>query len=437
MQTITINGIQYGMGLWWQAIDPMSYKQAKTKARQTIEEMNQSEAHVPYFVPYNCYAIKDNHAGNVNYSMVGLGCFTNGERAAKIESLAMSLLLADPDRKWIGKFLFGDEAWIVAIADGMILPDEGADYYGPYNEAQEIFERLIADNDEGSGYEILEYDSIDESRNALESILSRLPSSIHKRTLIHPLKQPFPVKHVVISVAVVCVGAGMFWGYKVFQNYQYQKMLENQRLIAQQKLLLQRKQLNQESSFSNVWEQKPSPDVFLTTAWGLARNQAISSKGWQVESIAIDEKTIVFGWHRKKYAAFSDFPDNAVFDFKKPDICATTTGLNIALPARSEKSPLLTKDKGAAGIYDVAKLFACSVDLEWKGVPQKMVNVGEMSKKNFASFGIYSFQFRNISSFPSTERLQAFASLAGVVVNGLKYTKEGNWEIIGDIYVKS
>ena len=121
MRTLKVGSTEWLVELWWQTLG--NQKDAIKEARKLAETLESSER-------YNCFVPRIlRHLT----PQAGFGVFDGKHRLPALGSLAAAVADARPS-SWIGWFQFKTGVWVVAVLDGLIIPE--GDFFGTVEEAE-------------------------------------------------------------------------------------------------------------------------------------------------------------------------------------------------------------------------------------------------------------------------------------------------------------
>jgi type II secretory pathway pseudopilin PulG len=423
MQTVEINGKKWAVGFLWHP--PEGQKGLLKAARERAKEYNEEDG-----TEYNAIVVRTQ-----GQPQIGLA-ESRQSPPPSLPSLASALAQAK-EGTWVGRFQLENGVYIIGILEGTILAN--SDVLCSSKNAQEYLDDItqMADRggDEDPWDEIIVADSVEESIEILDSILSQAK----KVPRVKPVNIHVPVKKILLFGSLVMV---VLVSYNMYSNH-----IEKQRLAEQQQ---QQQALREQAArlaakraaadkveIEKPWQDTVKPSVFFLLCKEPYSQTHMISQGWQIEEWQCDGSTYTKLWTRTKEGSFVDMPGNAKLNLSRPTEATDKSRILKDSMPRGEEG-LSGQEDVARMVYETARRLKLNIGMGWNK-PQPAPQTPEQQRNNIEPemlpYVTANWEIKDMPTFPKKALGAMLDNIPGITVTQIFY-KDNAWTIKGELYAK-
>lgn len=410
--TVAINGVVYAVGLWWQTLG--NAKTAQEEARRLVSDLaEQSDG----AAAYNCFALRrDDGAVQAGYGLCA-------DAMRPHPSLAAALASAKPG-SWVGRFVLSEGVLVLAVSDGVILPD--GDVFSEASGAEGAFSNLQHLVDDGEVFDFGE----GEAEDYIADLLAQVPS---RRV---PRLQPLSPKPPIITlIALALVLVAVFGGYSYWKSWKEADELR-QLEAAEHALNSQIAPKRQQPVYASPWREGPDPGALLSKCRAAMASMPVIQAGWRMHAMQCNKDAVKVTWQRRG-GRFLGLPTGAVFVAQAPDNPVSTFNHAGDVIKVSSDRGIVSVQETLPHLYEVARKWGKSITVS-KDSPIPVVDAAGLTAVEVLAMSPgMQFQWKVVFRFmPSADVLLALAKVPGITVDAFEWVN-GGWEISGVVYAKS
>lgn len=418
MHTIDIYGTMWGVGLWWQNLEPG--EKPKKKIKSILQD----------FPEYNSYVIKSHDPRQVGFGKC------SEPKIPRVSCLAPALVSSIPSESFIGWFRISDDTvWVVAVTENAILADVG-DFLGTEEEAKEIFDDLEQLDDAPWQDDIYYYDNQDDAHDKLSSLVDQA----FRTPKLKPTKIKVSKKFIILFCIIAVLAVGAHYGHNQYEHYKKQEKLRKQRIAFQkrQKKKEQQKKVDIEKLrkkyFPQKWIGSPYGGEVLSRCIQKIYDESLYDKEWRLKRVECDEKRVEVERNRLSTGNFVDLPDGYKINAQDPNTIIKSVKHGGKRPYKEQKNEnLKSLEELSTHIYELARILKANVKLEVKSLNPKTVELGTETKIVNSPYDKGSFVLTVDNSCPNIDT--DYIDHPGLLLTNVSYNHK-NWIFKGKFYVR-